>query len=217
MARARTTSISPEAELPIQAPVEEPIINSPFEEPKQFWKYEKDGKAHRQDGRRPASYFWTTQKVMSNQVALDIEIGDYGSEELALVNALRKDVKRWREGGYENAMKTTRRLFEHWRGDARKERGARRFFFCQLEAVETLIYLNEILAGGKKIRWKTEVTAEDFAALLAGKKPPLAAGMPDEFFPTLRDGGLTRLGCGNSRASVSATSDLHLLRGSLCA
>ncbi|MDR0351882.1 MAG: DEAD/DEAH box helicase family protein [Opitutaceae bacterium] len=216
MARARTTSISPEAELPIQAPVEEPIINSPFEEPKQFWAYDKTGHANKMDGRRGAAYFWTTQRVTTGQESLEGIASDYGSEPLALVNALRKDVKRWRESGYENATKTTRRLFEHWRDDARKERGARRFFFCQLEAVETVVYLNEILASGRRTRWKPEVSAEDFAALIAGDKPPLAAGMSDAFFPMLRDGDLTRLGCKMATGSGKTVVMAMLLAWAFC-
>jgi type III restriction enzyme len=38
----------------------------------------------------------------------------------------------------------TPRLLEHWNGSDRCER--QRFFFCQLEAMETLIWLTEGLA-----------------------------------------------------------------------
>jgi hypothetical protein len=86
-----------------------------------------------------------TQRVMTGAetAALEGIAANHGSEPLALVNTLRKDVKRWREGGCEGATTTTRRPFDHWRGDARRARGTRRFFFCQLEAVETVVYTNE--------------------------------------------------------------------------
>jgi type III restriction enzyme len=97
MPRAPKTVPNPPAsnqpELPVQAQVEEPIINGPYEEPKQHWKYDKQGKAHREPGRRPAEYFWTTQRVMTGQLDLeDIGSGDSGSEKLDLVNRLREDV-----------------------------------------------------------------------------------------------------------------------------
>jgi type III restriction enzyme len=79
-------------DLAVQAAVEEPIINSPFEEPKWWWSYDKQGKAIKQPGRREASYFWTTQKVMTGQQSLEGVESDFGSEKLELVNWLREDV-----------------------------------------------------------------------------------------------------------------------------
>ena len=37
--------------------VENPIINSPYEEPGQHWHIEEGKSPRRQEGRRPASYF----------------------------------------------------------------------------------------------------------------------------------------------------------------
>src|ERR1700719_3794075 len=154
---ARSTPVpSADAELPIQAPVEEPIINSPYVEPKWHWAYDKTGKANKIPGRRAATYFWTTQRVMTGQTEIEGVGGDYGSEPLPLVNALRDDVSRWRESGYENATQTTKKLLAHWN---RADR-ARRLFFCQLEAVETIIYLNEILGSGRKPRFTPRVSQE---------------------------------------------------------
>ncbi|MGD1086995.1 MAG: DEAD/DEAH box helicase family protein, partial [Verrucomicrobiota bacterium] len=50
-----------------------------------------------------------------------------------------------REGGYAGVSGITRRLLEHWRGCERYER--QRLFFCQLEAMETLIWLTEAPAS----------------------------------------------------------------------
>ena len=61
--------------------------------------------------------------------------------ELPLVNRIRPRIKAWREGGYLGASGITKRLLEHWRD--LDERDFRRFFFCQLEAIETLIWLVE--------------------------------------------------------------------------
>jgi type III restriction enzyme len=49
-------------------------------------------------------------------------------------------VNRWREAGYLGVTGITKRLLEHWNNP---EGRLYRFFFCQLEAIETLIWLTE--------------------------------------------------------------------------
>jgi len=61
--------------------------------------------------------------------------------ELPLVNQIRDRVKAWREAGYPGVTGITKRLLEYWHNT--EEREFRRFFFCQLEAIETLIWLTE--------------------------------------------------------------------------
>lgn len=46
-----------------------------------------------------------------------------------------------RKAGYPGVSSITTRLLEHWQDPEEFE--ARRFFFCQLEAVETLVWLTE--------------------------------------------------------------------------
>jgi hypothetical protein len=67
--------------------------------------------------------------------------------EIPLVNQIRPRVRTWREAGYPGVTGTTKRLFEHWTNPEEFE--ARRFFFCQLEAAETLIWLTEGPAAEK--------------------------------------------------------------------
>jgi type III restriction enzyme len=198
MARTAKPAPSQEPELPIQAPVEEPILNSPFSEPRWHWKYDRSGKANKIPGRRPASYFWTTQKTGSAQEQLEGIGSDYGSDDLPLVNALRSDIKRWRESNYENATQTTKKLLAHWQTKGR----GRRLFFCQLEAVETMIYITEILGAGRKPRWTAAVSLSDWGRMKIGVKPELAAAMTDDFFPRLcdqpwdeKEKALLRYGC----------------------
>ena len=66
-------------------------------------------------------------------------------DDLELVNALRKDVDRWRQAKYRGVSNVTKDLLNYW---ASKER-TRRLFFCQREAVETIIYLAEIRIPGR--------------------------------------------------------------------
>lgn len=64
---------------------------------------------------------------------------------------------RWRESQYEGVTPITRELLRFWASPER----ARRLFFCQREAVETVIYLAEILRSGKRLRFKTQFPVGD--------------------------------------------------------
>ena len=115
--------------------IDQLIINGPYGEPASHWRYERESRTFtRVDGRRPAGYVVATPGSKS--------FDDPGVfRELPLVNRIRPRVKAWREAGYPGVTGTTRRLLEHWRDPENFE--TRRFFFCQLEAVETLIWLTE--------------------------------------------------------------------------
>ncbi len=62
-----------------------------------------------------------------------------------VINQLRDEVRDWRLGGYGGTANVTRRLLEWWfeRPDERHATH-QRFFFCQQEAVETVIFLYEV-------------------------------------------------------------------------
>ncbi|MDZ7851649.1 MAG: DEAD/DEAH box helicase family protein [Halomonas sp.] len=115
------------------------IINSPYERPSAYWEQDGAGKAMTQrQGRRPAAY-----------EIFDTRNNTRRSEPLELVNRIRQRVDEWRTAGYPGVTSVTRQLLEHWqaRGDwdpdgRRWEGGPRQypFYFCQLEAIETLIW-----------------------------------------------------------------------------
>ena len=67
--------------------------------------------------------------------------------EIPLVNQIRPHVKAWREAGYPGVSGITKHLLAHWTDPEEFEN--RRFFFCQLEAAETLIWLTEAPAADK--------------------------------------------------------------------
>jgi type III restriction enzyme len=97
---------------------------------------------------------------MTQQLQLGF-VAEEESEALPLVNALREDVKRWREGGYEGATEVTKELLRYWWREDRLTR----LFFCQLEAAETVIFLNEIRLSGKYLRFNPAFTDEDLDQL----------------------------------------------------
>jgi len=115
------------------------IINSPYEEPARHWRYDRETRTFELvEGRRPAGYV-----VASRDSRAFDDPGDF--VQIRLVNQIRPRVKAWREAGYPGVTSITKRLLDHWRDP--EEFGARRFFFCQLEAVETLIWLTEAPAA----------------------------------------------------------------------
>jgi len=63
-----------------------------------------------------------------------------------LVNAIRRAVFTWRNQGYPGVTKTTRRLLQFWfNEDHIVNNEPFEFWFCQREAIETLIYLYEVM------------------------------------------------------------------------
>lgn len=166
--------------IPIQ-PVSKPILCSPFVEPNRHWVYDtQTGDAREEVGRRPASYWYRTQRTGSAQMSL---LAEEERDDLPLVNLLREDVRRWRDANYRNATPVTRQLLAHW---ARSDR-ARRLFFCQREAVETVIYLNEILASGRKTGFVPRLSPDDYQLLVAGERPSFIEELEPKVFPALGD------------------------------
>lgn len=165
--RTPASDDAPQRELPIQ-PVDRPILCSPYAEPDLHWVYDRTtGIPTRTPGRRPASYWYKTERTGSTQRQMAF-IAEEERDDLPLVNALRDDVRRWRKSKWEGATETTKTLLRHW---WREDRSVRRLFFCQLEAVETVIYLREMLAQGRVPRFKPSISLADHAALVAGRNP----------------------------------------------
>jgi len=184
MAAKNKATTPGQQEIPIQ-PVERPILCSPYKEPDQHWKYDiVTGAARKEPGRRPASYWYKTERTGSAQMSL---LAQEQQDDLPLPNLLREDVRRWREADYRGATLATRELLRHWGREDRE----RRLFFGQREAVETIIYLAEIRFTGRtsRLRFAPKLTEDDLNRLLAGARPGPAFQLAQnaEFFPTLVD------------------------------
>jgi len=115
--------------------VPEPIICSPYEEPASHWHIEEGRDPEKRPQRRTAQYFYRApgQEISEDGVPSGVAV------ELALVNLVRERLKQWRSEGYPGATRTTLELLEYWQRDGRQHR----LFFAQLEAAETIIFLNE--------------------------------------------------------------------------
>ncbi len=118
-----------------QSTIDRLIINKPYEEPTEHWSYNRETrKFSRKPGRRPAGYL-----IASGDSKTFDDPGIF--VEIPLVNQVRSRVKAWREAEYPGVTAITKRLLEYWTDPEDFE--SRRFFFCQLEAAETLIWLTE--------------------------------------------------------------------------
>ena len=135
-----------------------PILNSPYEYPARHWELEKDGQPTQRiiDSRRGAEFLTPIPKPRQTGKArgvqqqfvidegLDLSTQEQQYDVTAAVNEIRRRVDEWRNiPGPNNWGVTpeTARLLLHWR---QHNFSNYRPFFCQVEAVETLIWLTEV-------------------------------------------------------------------------
>jgi type III restriction enzyme len=102
------------------------IINSPYEPPKKHWQQARDGSLTIAESRRSAGY-----------ELIDVRSNTRRTKLLDLANEIRPRVEAWRVADYPGVTAMTRRLLEHWHDQTARHYP---FYFCQLEAIETLIW-----------------------------------------------------------------------------
>ena len=200
--------------------VADPIVNNPYEEPTQFWQYSKEGEPQLiTSHRREASYWFKNKRTGTEQMEL---FAEEESDTLPLVNLLRKDVAKWRSSGYRGASPVTKDLLNHWKDQMEP----RRLFFCQREAVETMVYLLEMrMTPGRSARTgyrNFEVSDEDIQLMLAGEEPlgnDLKSGMKRTLVDQPNDEdlmSLVRLGCKMATGSGKTVVMAMLISWAFC-
>lgn len=129
-----------------QVTIENPIINTPFAEPRRHFKFDETGITNEiVEYRRTSSYFIPiaqAQRRNSEQLSLIDEWTSERIAENAFINEIRHELQSWRSVGRPFITKITKRLLEHWENPERE----RKLFFCQLEALEASIYITEAAA-----------------------------------------------------------------------
>jgi type III restriction enzyme len=151
--------------------IENPILNSPFERPGGYYKFDEDGNTDEVvTGRRRSSYFIpiAAPKKKTKQLTFDTEWTADRAKENDDINFIRSRVDLWREQSYPGITPVTRSLLEYWTRSDRE----RRLFFCQVEALETLIFLTEAAPKGSDAGILNKL-ADALAA--AGTPPPRQA------------------------------------------
>lgn len=119
--------------------VQDPIINSPYNEPAAHWKIHEHEPAEKISGRRKPTYVYLPPGAHTDGE----KDRDVGYEvELQLVSRVRERLAEWRPlalRGGGGVSRVTMELLNYWRRDGR----AQPLFFAQLEAAETIIFLTE--------------------------------------------------------------------------
>ena len=145
---------------------EKPILNSPYEYPRRHWELDSTGQPTQNiAGQRRIAEFITPipkpkkRKQSKKQSEFVFDEGHGISTEAQqydptpIINALRREVDIWRAIPSPSDWQVspeTGRLLQHWRSH---KFNSIRPFFCQVEAVETAIWLTEVAPTiGKKGR-----------------------------------------------------------------
>ena len=127
--------------------IENPILNSPFGVPNRHFKFTNDGITNEIiEARRLSGYFIPIPqpKKKGKQLVFDSEWTQDRFKESEFINRVRDRVNVWRQQEWPGITNTTSRLLQHWSNPEREHR----LFFCQIEALETAIYLTEVADKG---------------------------------------------------------------------
>ena len=124
-----------------------PVLNNPYEEPRYYYDTDMNGNIDYQsvmNGRRPFGYDVNiVPNKRGNKTIFSQEDFVTIDPNAEFINGIRKEVKTWREAGYPKASRITKELLDFWFNN-KERRMNLRLFFCQREAVETAVWLNEI-------------------------------------------------------------------------
>src|SRR5262245_22138999 len=125
--------------------VPDPIINSPYEEPKHHWHIEEGKDPEKRSGRRPASYFLRVPeragrgRRAADQAAMFDEALKGNEDRLDLANLFRQRGQERRDRQYQGATTVKLESIDLCRAPDRLQP----LFYAQLEAAETVIFLVE--------------------------------------------------------------------------
>lgn len=124
-----------------------PILNSPYEEPEWHYATDNDGSLNYndvRDGRRIFTPDINAIPTRQGPQGSMFEVNDYAAEYgQQLVNMVRTEVGKWRNDSYPNTTRVTKELLTFWFNNPERH-AIRKLFFAQREAIETAIWLNEV-------------------------------------------------------------------------
>lgn len=132
---------------------EKPILNSPYAYPGQHWELDDNGQPTNRiiDTRRRSELITPVPQSKKGKKSSKTGQGDLLTEDdgqeyvlKPIVNQIRSEVDAWRQLPNESQWRVTphtSRLLRHWR---EHQFNGIRPFFCQVEAVETAIWLAEV-------------------------------------------------------------------------
>ncbi|GEO01872.1 restriction endonuclease [Novosphingobium sediminis] len=129
---------------------ESPILNSPYAEPSRHWELDEAGQPTSVIVPRRRTSALVSPIPKAKKVKGKSQQADFLADELGLeynptevINGIRSAVESWRrlpESQWQ-VTPSTQRLLRHWRSH---DFANQKPFFCQIEAVETVIWLTEV-------------------------------------------------------------------------
>lgn len=123
--------------------IENPVLNSPFEEPTRHFRFSDEGITNEVVSKRRISAYFSPVAPPKKRKGKQLSFEEWTQDRIKenkFINDVRERVSIWRRGGYQGITKVTSQLLEYWRNPERD----RRLFFCQIEALETAIYITEV-------------------------------------------------------------------------
>lgn len=123
-----------------------PILNNPYQEPLLHYDADLHGNLDYSkvlEGRRPYSAAIGVVPNRPDRALFSYDDIDSGDPNAPFINGIREEVKKWRTEGYPRATRVTKELLNFWFENPDRQ-NYQKLFFCQREAVETAVYLNEI-------------------------------------------------------------------------
>ncbi len=134
--------------------VDRVVICDAFREPDRHYELLPGARSRLEDGRRPSLRYRASARqvkggvagvvgkearLFADSLAAEEQLNDF-------VNQLRDEVRAWRERPWGDTAIVTGTLLDWWFGrDEERSVENRRLFFCQQEAIETVIYLYEVM------------------------------------------------------------------------
>jgi hypothetical protein len=127
--------------------IDNPILNSPYREPTRHFRFDASNQITStiDEGRRDSSYFLPVAAPKKRGAPGLFDDPEEKRAESGFVQRIRQLVRQWRRLGWPDVTPVTRALLEHWHAEDR----FRPLFFCQLEALETLIFITEVAKESK--------------------------------------------------------------------
>lgn len=126
---------------------ENPILNSPYDEPHLHYATDVDGSLNYHDIRKGRRIFTPDIQVMPTKQGPQpsiFEVNDFAAEYGDhLINLCRKEIGKWRSEQYPNTTRVTKELLMFWFENTERH-AVKKLFFAQREAIETAIWLNEV-------------------------------------------------------------------------
>jgi len=124
-----------------------PILNSPYEEPKLHYDTDSEGSLDYNIKRNGRRIYKSDSAVIPNKQTGQKEVfewnEDAGEYLTHIINLCRKEVAIWRLENYSNTTRVTKELLTYWFNNPERL-VTKKLFFAQREAVETAIWLNEV-------------------------------------------------------------------------